>query len=68
MKELYSEQLEYIDKLCELNGCTIDQLEYWVIEATDNEYTSFISMDPSYIYRFIEVLNSDEDLIHPGDE
>ena len=68
MKELYSEQLEYIDKLCELNGCTIDQLGYWVAEATDSKYTSFISMDPSYMHNFIEVLNSDEDLIHPGDD
>ena len=68
MKKLYSEELEYIDKLCELNGCTIDQLGYWVAEATDSEYTSFISMDPSYMHNFIEVLNSDEDLIHPGDD
>ena len=66
--EQYKEQFDYIHQILELNGYTVENLNYWVVQATDEQYTSLVSMDPSYMNNFIDVLKSDDYLIHPGDE
>ena len=64
--ELYKEQFDYINQILALNYYTVDDLAYWVSQATDEQYTSLISMDPSYMDDFIDVLKAEEGLIHPG--
>ena len=66
--EQYKEQFNYIHQILELNGYTVENLNYWVAQATDEQYTSLVSMDPFYMNNFIDVLKSDDYLIHPGDE
>ena len=60
------EQFDYINQILALNNYTVNDLAYWVSQATDEQYTSLTSMDPSYMNDFIEVLKAEEDLIHPG--
>ena len=66
LQEQYKEQFEYISQICDLNGYSVNDLAYWISQATNGQYTSLMSMDPSYMDDFIEVLKAEEDLIHPG--
>ena len=64
--EQYKEQFDYINQILALNNYTVDDLAYWIAQATEEQYASLVSMDPSYMDTFIEVLKAEEDIIHPG--
>ena len=66
LKEEYKEQFEYINAICDLNGYSLEDLAYWIVQASDGEAQTIERMKPIYMNTFIEVLKADEDLEHPG--
>lgn len=65
LMEQYSEQLDYVNQICKLNGYCIDDLAYWVNLATNGEADSVNIMNPACIDALVELLKEDEDLIRP---
>lgn len=65
LKEQYKDDFEYLDKICELNGYSIDDLAYWINLASNGKADSINNMDPEYMNKLIQVLENDADLEHP---
>lgn len=65
LMEQYKEEFDYINALLNVNGYSMEQLEYWVDLATNGKYSSLNSMPEEYMNKLIEVLKADEDLEQP---
>ena len=65
LKEQYKEEFEYLDKICELNGYSLDDLAYWINLASNGKADSINDMDPEYMNKLVQVLENDADLEHP---
>ena len=65
LKEKYKEEFEYLDKICELNGYSLDDLAYWISLASNSKADSISNMDPEYMSKLVQVLEADADLEHP---
>ena len=65
LKEQHKEEFEYLDKICELNGYSLDDLAYWISLASNSKADSISNMDPEYMSKLVQVLEADADLEHP---
>ena len=68
LKEQYKAEFEYLNGICELNGYSLDDLAYWVVQATGGKANSLNDMEPEYMSKLIESLENDADLEHPEKE
>ena len=68
LKEQYKAEFEYLNGICDLNGYSLDDLAYWIVQATDGKANTVDNMEPEYMNKLIEALENDADLEHPERE
>lgn len=68
LKEQYKAEFEYLNGICELNGYSLDDLAYWIVQASDGKANTIDNMEPEYMSKLIDALENDADLEHPERE
>ena len=65
LKAEYVTEFNYLNTICELNGYTLDDLAYWIVQVTDGKANNIDNMEPEYMSKLIKILEDDADLEHP---
>ena len=68
LKEQYKAEFEYLNEICDLNGYSLDDLAYWIVQASDGKANTIDNMEPEYMSKLIDALENDADLEHPERE